>query len=176
MKAQILPYLKRLLIASLLAGLFVGGINEAAHLLLKENTDRAPRTVEIVIPEGTADRVAAGEEIQSIPEEMVFVVGDRLQVINQDSTDHELGPLYIPAGSSASLRMENESQYVLGCSFQSSRYLGFDVRSRTTARSRLQAFGLAAPPTAMFFFVYSLLIYPLAGQGSGDGSREESGG
>lgn len=149
------------MIASLLAGLFVGGINEGAHWLLKENTDRKPMTVEIDIPEGTAEKVEKGEEVPSIPEELVFVVGDRLQVNNHDSVDHELGPLYIPAGSSASLLMENEQQYVLGCSFQPSRYLGFDVRARTTARSRLQAFGLSAPPTAMFFFVYSLLVYPI---------------
>ena len=174
MNARFLPYLKRLVIASLLASLFVGGINEGAHWLLKEDTNRAPKTVEITIPEGTADRVRAGEQVPSIPEEMVFVVGDRLQVNNEDLVDHELGPLYIPAGTSASLRIEDESQYVLGCSFQPSRYLGFDVRARTTARSRLQAFGLAAPPTAMFFFVYSLLIYPLHDEQEESQTREES--
>lgn len=174
MKTRFLPYLKRLLVASLLASLFVGGINEGAHWLLKEDTDRAPKTVEITIPEGTADRVRAGEKVPSIPEEMVFVVGDKLQVINRDTVDHELGPLYIPAGASASLRMEDENQYVLGCSFQPSRYLGFDVRARTTARSRLQAFGLAAPPTAVFFFIYSLLIYPLHEEDEENQTREES--
>ena len=34
--------------------IFVGEINEGAHLLLKEKTDRSPETVEISIPAGTA--------------------------------------------------------------------------------------------------------------------------
>lgn len=168
MKPTILTYLKRLLIASALAAIFVGAINEGAHLLFKEDTDRPPQTVEIDIPRGTAKRVEEGQEVPSIPEEMVFVVGDTLKVNNHDRVDHELGPLYIPAGSSASLLMEEANKYVLGCSFQPSQYLGFDVRSRTTTNSRLEAFALATPPTAMFFFVYSLLIYPL------HGSREEN--
>lgn len=161
MKKKVTPYLKRLLIASLLASIFVGGINEGAHQLFKEDTDRAPETVEIDIPRGTAEKVETGQQVPSIPEEMVFVVGDTLRVNNHDTVDHELGPLYIPAGSSASLLMEDANKYVLGCSFQPTQYLGFDVRSRTTTNSRLEAFALAAPPTAMFFFVYSLLIYPL---------------
>ena len=161
MKKNIITYLKRLLIATLLASIFVGGINEGAHQLFKEDTDRAPETVEIDIPRGTAKKVEAGQQVPSIPEEMVFVVGDTLRVNNHDSVDHELGPLFIPAGSSASLLMEDANKYVLGCSFQPTQYLGFDVRSRTTTNSRLEAFALAAPPTAMFFFVYSLLIYPL---------------
>lgn len=161
MKTKILTYLKRLLIASLLASIFVGGINEGAHQLFKEDTDRAPKTIEVDIPRGTAEKVQSGQQVPSIPDEMVFVVGDRLRVNNHDTADHELGPLYIPAGSSASLMMEDANKYVLGCSFQPSQYLGFDVRSRTTTNSRLEAFALATPPTAMFFFVYSLLIYPL---------------
>jgi len=172
-RTKILPYLKRLLIASLLAAVFVGLINEGAHLLFKDDTDRPPRTVEIEIPPGTAAKVSGGEQVSSLPEEMVFVVGDTLKVRNRDSAAHELGPLYIPPGSSASLRMDDASQYVLGCSFQPSQYLGFDVRSRTTAASRLEAFGLAAPPTAVFFFIYSLLIYPLGGKQEQGRPREE---
>lgn len=175
-QSSILPYLKRLLIASLLAVVFVGLINEGAHLLFKDDTDRPPRTVEIEIPPGTAVKVSGGEQVPSIPEEMVFVVGDTLKVRNLDSAAHELGPLYIPPGSSANLRMDDASRYVLGCSFQPTQYLGFDVRTRTTAKSRLEAFGLAAPPTAVFFFVYSLLIYPLEGsKEKEDGGIEEEG-
>jgi len=154
-------YKKRFLLALLWAFIFVGLVNEGSHLLLKEKTDRPPETVEISIPVGTAERINAGEAEPTIPSELVFVIGDTLQVINEDNVPHELGPLWIPAGSSASLLMENANKYTLGCTFQPSRYLNFDVRSRTTLTSRLQAFGLATPPTAMFFFLYSLLVFPI---------------
>lgn len=158
------PYVKRFLISLIISLLFVGIVNEGAHLLLKEKTDRAPQTTEIIIPAGTAELIAAGGADPSIPSELVFVIGDTLMVTNQDDVPHELGPLWIPAGSSASLLIENANKYTLGCTFQPSKYLDFDVRSRTSSLSRLQALGLATPPTAMFFFLYSLVLYPLKGQ------------
>jgi len=157
-------YAKRFLISVLVALVFVGIVNEGAHLILKEKTDRPPETTEIIIPSGTADRIAAGEADPSIPSELIFVIGDTLMVKNQDNVPHELGPLWIPVGSSASLLMENANKYTLGCTFQPSKYLDFDVRSRTTSLSRIQAFGLATPPTAMFFFLYSLLVFPVNGK------------
>ena len=156
-------YKKRFLITLLWAFGFVGLINEGAHLLLKEKTDRPPETVEISIPAGTAKRIESGEAASTIPSELIFVIGDTLLVNNQDDVPHELGPLWIPADSNASLLMEDANKYTLGCTFQPSRYLDFDVRSRTTSISRLQAFGLATPPTAMFFFLYSLLVFPMKG-------------
>ena len=159
------PYLKRLLISFLVALFFVAVISEGSHLLNKEKTDREPEVVELVIPPGTAERIAAGEEITTIPEGLVFVLGDTLLIVNQDDTNHELGPLYIPAGANASLVMEDANKYTLGCTFQPSRYFDFDVRQRTTLESRLQALMLAAPPSTAFFFIYSLLVYPITKKG-----------
>jgi hypothetical protein len=160
-KNNIQPYLIRLFYSFLVALFFVGIISEGAHLLNKEKTDRPPKTIELVIPTGTAERITAGEEIETIPSGMVFVIGDTLRIINNDSENHELGPLYIPSGTSASLVMEDANKYTLGCTFQPSKYFDFDVRPRTTLISRLQALMLATPPTTMFFFIYSLLIYPI---------------
>jgi hypothetical protein len=155
------PHIKRLLITFLIAILFVGGINEGAHLIQKEKTDRPPETVELIIPAGTAKLVAMGESEPSIPSELTFVIGDTLLVKNEDEIPHELGPLFVPAGSSASLKMEDANKYTLGCTFQPSRYLDFNVRSRTTTLSKLQALGLAAPPMGVFLFIYSLLVFPI---------------
>ncbi len=135
--------------------------SEAAYLLQKDKSDRAPRQVELVIPAGTAQRVAAGESIPSIPEEMTFVVGDVLMVKNEDTQAHQLGPLWVPANSSASLSLDQAANLAYQCSFQTSRYLGLNVRPPTTLGTRLQALFLAAPATALFLFVYSILVFPL---------------
>ena len=161
MNKKFQPYIKRLLICFLASLLFVGVISEGAHLLNKEKTDRQPEIIELIIPAGTANRIAAGEAINTIPEGLVFVLGDTLRIVNQDEANHELGPLYIPSGTSASMLMEDANKYTLGCTFQPSRYFNFDVRSRTTLGSRFQALMLAAPPSTMFFFIYSLLVYPV---------------
>ena len=135
--------------------------SEAAYLIQKDRGDRAPREVELVIPPGTAEKVASGESVPSIPEEMTFVVGDTLLVKNEDTQDHQLGPLWVPAHSSASLALNEVNNFAYQCTFQSSRYLGLNVRPPTTLATRFQAVFLAAPATAAFLFVYSILVFPL---------------
>jgi hypothetical protein len=164
MNENLRTYGKRFLITFAVALAFVGLINEGAHYFLKEKTDRLPETIEIVIPAGTALRVNGGEADPSIPSELSFVVGDILLVTNQDDVPHELGPLWIPSGSSASMVMEDANKYVLGCTFQPSKYLGLNVNTRTTALSRIQALALAVPPTTMFLFIYGLLVFPISGR------------
>ncbi len=153
-------YQKRLLITFFAAFTLVLVISEVAHSINKEETDRIPEIIEFVIPAGTARNIEAGEQVEIIPNGLTFVIGDTLSIKNEDTVNHELGPLYIPIGSSASLVMEDANKYTLGCSFQTSKYFNFDVRSRTTLESRLTALLLATPPTTVFFFLYSLLIFP----------------
>ena len=158
---------------------FVG--NEVLYQMQKDEHDRLPQQVELVIPAGTAERVAQGESVPSLPEEMVFVEGDVLVVVNQDSESHQLGPLWVPSLSSASLNLDQPLQYGVQCSFQPSSYMGLDVRPRTTLGTRLQGLFLAAPATVIFLFLYSLLLYPLdkgkkTKSGQGEYVREKNAG
>jgi hypothetical protein len=148
-----------ILLAASTALVWIG--SEAAFLLQKDKGDRAPKVVELVIPPGTAEKVAVGEPVPSIPEEMSFVLGDVLVVKNEDQTEHQLGPLWVPAKSSASLTLDQVNNFAYQCSFQKTRYLGLTVRPPTTLGTRLQAVFLAAPATAAFLFVYSILVFPL---------------
>lgn len=155
------PYLKRFGIVFLIAVVFVALFNEAMYLLQRDERDRPPKTIELVIPNGTAERVAQGEENIAIPEEMTFVVGDVLLVRNEDVVDHQLGPLWIPAGRSASLRFDTSEKLAYECSFVVGNYFGVDILKPTTWTSRLLALAMAAPTLAMLLFVYSLVAVPL---------------
>jgi hypothetical protein len=152
---------RRLLILFVISLTVVWAGSEVAFTIQKEKYDRAPQEIELVIPAGTAERVAAGEPVPSIPDEMVFVLGDTLVVSNQDLVGHQLGPLLVPPGAKASLALEQPSKYAYQCSFQPTRYLGIDVRQPTTLATRLAALGLATPPTTAFLFFYSLIVWPL---------------
>ena len=89
----------------MMAGIAVGTlISEATYVFLRNGEERTSQVIELDIPPGTAERIESGEPEPSIPASMTFVVGDVLVVRNRDSVNHELGPLFIPAGSSASLR------------------------------------------------------------------------
>jgi hypothetical protein len=152
---------RRLIITLLVALALVWIGSEVAFYFLKENTDRAPEQIELVIPAGTADKVAAGEAVPSIPDEMVFVLGDTLVVKNEDSVVHELGPLWIPPLSKASLLLDTADRYAYSCSFQPSQYLGLNVKQPTTWQTRVTALGYSVPATTVFLFIYSLVLWPI---------------
>ncbi len=160
-KNTVRPYINRLIIVFLISVVLVTIFNEGAYMLQKEKYDRAPQTINLTIPAGTAARVEAGEDVPTIPQEMVFVLGDTLQVTNNDEVSHQLGPVWVPAGGTASLVMKQAEKFAYSCSFATSRYLGLDVRQPTTLSTRLTALGLAAPTMTALFFIYSVLIFPV---------------
>ena len=160
-------YVKRFLLIFLASVIGVWLLSEIAFGFQKADTDRAPTTVEITIPAGTADRVAAGESVPSLPEEMVFVIGDVLLVHNQDNVTHELGPVLVPQNSSASIPMEFADSFQYSCSFQPSKYLGVEIVEPTTWETRILAILFAAPPTSLIVFLYSLAVRPIEVEGEG---------
>jgi hypothetical protein len=165
---------RRLLVLALGASLVVGLFSELYFRLQKNDLSRAPMTVELVIPDGTAALVAAGENVEALPEEMTFVVGDTLLVTNQDSRAHELGPLFIPAGQSASMKLEvsNPDPWV-ECSFQPQAYFGLIVKEPINWEDRVQALLYAVPTTTMLLFVYSLILAPLKPKATPAGSASQ---
>ena len=152
-------FLKRILL-SIFFGLLIGvTVSEVPFLFLRE-TARPPREIVLSIPAGTSAQVARGERPPSIPENMTFVVGDTLVVRNEDSADHKLGPLWIPANSSAQLSLDQEENLAYECSFQPGKYLGLDVRQPLTPRTRLFGIFYVALPMAILFALYSLVVTP----------------
>ncbi len=155
------PLLNRLAAISLLSLLFALAFNEITYLFQKEATDRPPQTRTIVIPLGAAARLQAGEQVLELPEEMVFVVGDVLEVKNEDLVSHQLGPIWVPPGSSGRLTLNQAQKFTMSCSFQPGGYLGLDVRPATTWGTRFIALLLTAPTLAALLFLYSLAAFPL---------------
>jgi hypothetical protein len=151
--------IKRLLI-SIALGLLIGvTVSEVPFLFLQE-TARAPREIVLTIPAGTSKQVARGERPPSLPENMTFVVGDRLVVRNEDAVDHKLGPLWIPANSSAQLSLDQEENLAYECSFQPGKYFGLDVREPLTPKTRLYGIIYVAFPMAILIALYSFVINP----------------
>jgi hypothetical protein len=149
--------IKRLLI-SLLVGLVLGAaVSEIPFLFLQE-TARPPQEIVLTIPPGTAEQVSRGEQPPSIPTDMIFVVGDTLVVKNDDVVDHKLGPLWIPANSSARLSLGQEESLAVECTFQPGRYFDLDVREPLTTGTRIFGIIYAGLPMAILIALYSLII------------------
>ena len=154
---------KQLLVRMLLC-LFIGVLlaaigSELAFRLQGETSSRAPQTIELTIPAGTAAKVAQGQSV--LPASQTFVVGDTLLVHNQDSITHNLGPLVIPSGSSASLKLDQAGNLDYTCSFEPTQYYGIDIQAALTLGTRLEASLLAGIPLGVLLGVYSLVVIPL---------------
>lgn len=150
----------RRILFSTVIGLLLGfAISEVTFSFLKE-TARPPKNIELLIPAGTAAQVARGEQPPSIPAALTFVAGDTLIVRNQDVTDHQLGPLWIPAGASASLQLTAVDSYAYSCSFQPSRSMGLDVHEPLTLGTRLEGIFFTGIPLAILLALYSLILTP----------------
>lgn len=148
---------KRIVFSFLLGLVFAALTTEISYALLKKE-NREPMVVELTIPAGTAEMIRAGEVPPEIPKDMRFVVGDTLKVINQDDENHQLGLLWIPAASTASLKLESVENLLVECSFQTSSYMGITVQEPVTWRTRLSGIFFAGFPLGMMFAVYSGLI------------------
>jgi len=146
------------IVVSVLVGLVIGAaISELSFIFLREDV-RTPQVIELLIPPGTAERVARGETPPTIPDSMNFVIGDTLLVKNGDSVDHELGPLWIPAGTSASLSLSEAQSGAFVCSFQPSKYFGLNVSEALTPSTRLFGILSTGLPLGGLIALYSLIM------------------
>jgi len=143
---------------SLVVGLLLGVVVSEIPFMFLRETARPPQEILLTIPAGAADQVARGQQPPSIPESMIFVVGDVLVVQNHDVVDHKLGPLWIPANSSARLSLDREESLAFECSFQSDNYLGLDVHPSLTLSTRIYGIWYTALPMTILFALYSLIM------------------
>ncbi len=148
---------RQILVCFLIGLVLSVAITEIPFFFLQETT-RPPTQVTLVIPKGTADEVARGQQPPGIPENMKFVVGDTLIVQNQDVVNHQLGPLLIPAHSSARLSLDQVESLAYECSFQPTKYLGLDVNEPLTLGTRILGIMYIALPLGIMFSLYSIAM------------------
>ena len=148
----------RRILISLAAGVVIGAILSEVTFVFLGQTSRVPKTFEIVILPGTAELVARGEKPPGLPEDLIFVVGDTLVIKNEDTVDHQLGPLWIPAGTSGHLVLGQPENLAYECSFQPGNYVGLDVREPLTPATRLYGILYAGIPLGVLIALYSVIL------------------
>ncbi len=152
----------RRIVWSMLIGLLMGVlVSEGSFYLLNDGSTRPPKLVVLDIPPGTAVQVARGQGSANLPADMTFVVGDRLQVNNHDVVAHQLGPLFIPPGTSASMNLASEDGYNLLCSFEPSKYLQLTVLPPLTVWTRIIGVLEIGLNAGFVIAVYALIAIPV---------------
>ena len=158
MKLDTRTVLLKLAISMAVAIIFAWIVSEGAFLLVQGGGRQTPQQIEIVIPAGTAERVAKGESSPALPQDMDFVQGDILLVKNEDVVDHQLGPVWVRPNSSGTLNLDEANLYTMNCSFQPGQRLGLNVRSRATTTTRLLGITTIAIPSGLLLWLYSLML------------------
>jgi hypothetical protein len=77
-----------------------------------------PREVVLVIPKGTAARIAAGEKAQALPSRIRLTVGvrDLLVIRNEDDQPQSLGPVLLAAGQTYRVPFSAPATFDFACS------------------------------------------------------------
>ncbi len=91
---------------------------------------------------------------------MIFVIGDTLVVANHDQVAHTLGPLFIPAGGTASMNLAIEAGYTFSCSFVPSKYLALNVAPPLTIGTRIVGVLEAGLNLGFLIAVYAVFAMP----------------
>jgi hypothetical protein len=66
--------------------------------------DDEAATYEYVVPYGTSVRVDQGQKVDLMPSELEVKVGESLRIKNQDGRDYMVGPFFVAAGRTLSMR------------------------------------------------------------------------
>ena len=83
-------------------------------------SDSAPADYEYVIPQGTGERIDAGEAINIIPAELEVHVGESIRIVNNDDRGHIVGIFFIGAGEIMSQSFTSAGTLSGGCTIHPS--------------------------------------------------------
>jgi len=93
------------------------GDEEPSSAIVAEKADDATDfEYDYVIPFGTAEQIAAGEEIEIVPSELTVEVGDAIRIVNEDTADHIVGVFFVAAGETLTQRFNNPAVLEGECS------------------------------------------------------------
>ena len=146
------------LILFLAGPVFMGALSVLAWVVVGGGVIRPPQRVEFVIPDGTAERIKAGQPIPSIPAKAIFVFGDVLALRNEDQVNHQMGPFWIPARTTIAIPLDRQSTFNYLCTIHPSGYIGLEVRPQDGLLLTLvPTFGLGLPIGAVLFLIVRVM-------------------
>lgn len=115
-------------LATLALALIVLGVAAYRASVMREEA----RRLEIVIPAGTVERLAAGDGTGAPPHRIELVLGvqDVLVIRNEDSVWHEVGPYRVAPGHTLTQRFSEPGRVVQACTMTPGNQVEIVVRER----------------------------------------------
>lgn len=121
-RAAVLPAVVALLLA-------VGtGCGDDDSPLIEPDSDAATADYEYLIPEGTADRIKAFEQVEIIPARLEVEVGEVIRIVNEDDEGHFVGIFYVGPGETVTQRFASPGKFEGKCTIHPSGEIALIVR------------------------------------------------
>ena len=73
-------------------------------------------TFAVVIPAGTGEAIDAGEPVDAVPSVIELNVGDTLEIVNDDTRPHVLGPWTVLPGEEVTYTFDQAEDFSAACS------------------------------------------------------------
>ena len=89
--------------------------------------DPVPDTFTIEIPAGTAELLAAGQDVNLFPEELDFRLRDVLIIVNGDSVAHQIGPYAVEPGERLERTFGETASFIGFCSLHAGGEITIEV-------------------------------------------------
>ncbi|WP_419946629.1 hypothetical protein [Candidatus Poriferisodalis sp.] len=115
---------QRTLLLYLLGGLLIAAIPVVVSRFVDQPEGM---TYTIDIPPGTAERLAAGEDVEIIPEELDFKLRDMLVIVNRDSVTHTIGPFIAGPGERSEHSFGEAAAFSSYCSLHPSGTISISI-------------------------------------------------
>lgn len=153
----------------LVAGCFLlaWGVSFGWWLLLPST-----RTVEVVIPSGTAEKVAAGRPDATLPDRLELRRGDTLVIRNEDGVAHQMGTSTVPSGHTMRIVVTPSLLGAAGlaCSFHPSGSIGVSPLARPGVAHTVIPTLLAGVPLSLALVLSVAIASGLGSGREGEGS------
>lgn len=115
---------QRTLLLYLLGGLLIAAI----PVIVARFVDQPPGdTYTIDIPPGTAAAIAAGQDVDVVPDELDLTLRDVLIIVNRDSVAHTIGPFEIGPGEQSEHSFNEVAAISAYCSLHPSGSISISI-------------------------------------------------
>ena len=82
-----------------------------------------------LIPQGTGERIRAGEDVEILPAELDVNVGETIRIVNEDDEGHFVGIFYVGAGETVTQRFSSPGEYTGQCTIHPSGKLSLRIHA-----------------------------------------------
>lgn len=111
----------------ILAVAIVAACGGEPAVLIEDETDLGAADYAYVIPLGAGEALDEGRPLEILPGEMTVVVGEVIEIVNDDDRGHLVGPFFVGAGETLRQRFASPGEFIGVCTVHPSGELQLEI-------------------------------------------------